>query len=414
MDNVDKKYNHFEMGSVNTMAHGKMQVPNLIFEDGSTVIKDFVSAFTVNTLRTFVRLRSISHNTLILSHNDPDGHGSSATIYFYEMQNDPAVINMDYNFDFSQIKDKLEKADLVYLSDLSLKQNQIDYIVEHTTGIVIWIDHHLSSANVKNPNKDKLYQFIHAEIGISAACLCYLFFKFIQCAITNPIKTPIEEITLDFLIPVYRIRNVTINPVIKEISLYDTFDDDMSLDFLYGFETMIEPNINTDEGLENWKGLLGYHFSYKKDGVFMDVSYYTAVSGALNNVNRIKEIGSYVHRYNANDYARHRKTMLGKFTFTIVKNGKETVYDMVSLNIPCFSMGFGEYLEVADGCIRYYQKSDGTWTYSCYSSKNKDTSIDCEMIASHFGGGGHKHASGWGCQTNMVSAWLNKNTTIRI
>lgn len=417
-----KQFNHFEYRDDSYRYTLKLH-------EGSTLTKDFIKGFTNDTLRAILGIQQRPHKGFIFSHNDPDGHASGAVMLFHDSTSpfeDNNIFNIDYNYDFSTSIDEWKDADIIYITDLSLNQKQIDYIIDHSSGIIVWIDHHESSKYVENSNPKRLYKFIHSEIGISAVCLSYLYVLFMS--IINgkfPIKLD-HEVTLETIIPndllfLNDIKTIpSIPSIITQISLYDTFDDDMSLDFIYGLQTEFEMNINSDVGLREWRNVL-YHFfdNHKgaKGSVFLK---YTIQAKEFENqiriMNHIMEVGKYVHRYTNIDYAKHRKTMLGEFILTVVdtKTNTSTEYNMASLNMPCFSMGFGPYLQTADGCIRYYQTKDGKWTYSCYSNKDSKTAVPCDILAKHFGGGGHKNAAGWSADKNIVAAWLGKNTTIYI
>lgn len=333
-------------------------------------------------------------NVLILSHNDSDGHGSSAVIGLWEkytLNNDITVYNMDgYTFDYSTIKDKLMAANIIYITDLSLAEKQIDYIIENSKGLIVWIDHHLTSLKVPDKDSNRLYRLIRSEDGISAACLCQIFVavmdKLIHKFYSDTIKNePTVSNNKEFIELADRLKMFSLikcPTIIKMISLYDTFNDDMDLRFQYGLQR-IDMNINSDAGLLFWTE--------------------TLQSDDPKIISEIIKNGEIIKEYLDSDWARMRKSMIIDIPVTIITaNGKENK-DLVAMNDNGFSMIFGNLLEERDGCIRYYQKSDGTWSYGIYSSKHRKSSVDCEQFASHFHGGGHKNAAGWSNDYNTIN-----------
>lgn len=336
-------------------------------------------------------------NVLILSHNDSDGHGSSAVIGLWEkytLNNNITVYNMDgYTFDYSTIKDKMMEADVIYITDLSLNEKQIDYIMENSKGVIVWIDHHISSNKVPDKDPNKLHKIIRSEDGISAAGLCQIFVavmnKLVNKFYSDTIKEPSVSHNNDFLELADRLSMFLLTrcpTIIKMISLYDTFHDDMDLRFQYGLQRM-NMNINSDDGLKFWTEALH--------------------STDMKIIGDIINTGEIIKEYLDSDWARMRKSMIIELPVTIVtrKNGKNVKEhkDLVAMNDNGFSMIFGNLLQERDGCIRYYQKGDGTWSYGIYASKHRKTSIDCEQFASHFHGGGHKTAAGWSNDFNTIN-----------
>ena len=105
--------------------------------------------------------------------------------------------------------------------------------------------------------------------------------------------------------------------------------------------------------------------------------------------------GEVIKQYIDSDYARMRKGQLYQFEVDIISDGKHHVRTIAAMNANGFSMLFGGVIEEVDAVIRYYQQSDGKWNYGIYSSKTRPTALNCELIATHYGGGGHRHAAGW-------------------
>lgn len=392
--------------------------PKLVFDD-NMIINDFFKNMTSTFLQEYINLWNHPDlKLLILTHTDADGHGSGALLYKANKTDHlrTHLYNVDYSFDFSSIEDKIKDADLIFITDLSLGQEQISYIEEHAGRKVIWIDHHESSKSIKIKDPNKMYSFIHAEIGVSATLMVWIFLVF-----TTTIQEwlfggeldkggGIPEITADDVkiedikrydvlynyLPV-RGYSITIQvpDIIRLISLYDTFDDSMDIRLTYGI-SYYDFNINSDAGKAFWNNMLGdiRHNMYEK------------CTGDNWKLKELLDKGGIIKQYVDNDYARIRKKQLYTFEVELrIKHGtsiKSETHTVAAMNVNGFSMAFGGVIEDVDACIRYFQKADGTYEYGIYSSKIRPTAINCMQFASAFGGGGHLHAAGWTSKTNDV------------
>jgi len=394
-DRALNKFNKFDLS---------FKVPSqLKMKDGElcrSFLKSFQSDKLLNQLRKYNAQEG--KNKLILSHNDPDGHCSSACIY---LMNDGTtthkVYNIDgYSYDYSDILIQLKEANIIYITDLALKDEQLQYIIDNSSCPIIWIDHHESSLSSKIDQPDRIVKWIHSEIGISAACMCYCNIIFMNALLSSDytileIKRQWETIlgledgkSLQVIVP----------NIVRLISEYDTFHDDMVIQFTYGLQTQ-NIDINTAEGLQFWKDTIGI------GGINL--------SSEL--LSTIYNKGLIIEQYLEKDWERLRKNTLRETTILIKQTDTEEYFATLAImNADVFSMAFGEYLEKCDGCIRYYQKPDGSYTYSIYSSKTRKTSIDCGKFAANFGGGGHKHAGGWTNGHNIMIQFLsNKSSVIK-
>lgn len=409
--------------------NGYNEPSELVFDDRG-IINDFFKNLTSKFLQDYIRLWNHDNlKRLILTHTDSDGHGSGALVYKAQKADhlNTQLYNIGYTFDLTQIEDKIKEADLIFITDLSLTQEQITYIEDTATGKVVWIDHHDSSKKIKVKDNNKFYSFIHAEIGMSAAGLVWLFLVFttaiqewlfggeLDDTTINADNVNVEEIKRRDVIDNYAIstvknrgkdrsedrRVVRFPNIIKMICLYDTFDDNMDRRFSYGF-SFYDFNINSDEGKKFWDTLLGdiAHNMYEPCGQEL--------------LDELIEKGGIVKTYCDNDYARIRKSQLFKFDVELeIKSGvsiRRELHSVAAMNINGFSMAFGPEIDEVDACIRYFQKKDGTFEYGIYSSKIRPTAINCMQFASHFGGGGHLHAAGWNSVGNDVIPMLRHYT----
>lgn len=384
---------------------------NLILGNDSILIQRFFKNMKKIWLKQYLDLYEKDHNILILSHNDADGHASSAVFGVGSGNKNMNIHNIDgYTFDYTTILDQIKKADLIYITDLSLNQKQIDYIVDNSTGLICWIDHHPTSFEV-DIKDNRMYSFLYSEIGISAAALCWVFVNIIDKIFRYD---PFLKNLMSELVDSINIPYINTPSIIRLVSLYDTFHDDMDLTFIYGIEN-VDYDINTTCGRRFWNSCL-YDFSH-------DLRVFTTPSEIQTDITieSILENGKVIKRYMDNKNTKFRKEQLIEVVFHIIDKteGSKKEYDVEAavLNINGHSMAFGPLIESKDICIRYYQRSNGTWNYSAYSSKNKKGSMNCTKFSKYFGGGGHLHASGFTSNDNIVDKWIkeqNKNGNVTI
>lgn len=389
---MERKYNYFEDNS-----------NNLVMEDGE-MQRTFYQNMTNKFLREFLSLYDDNYasniKALFLSHIDADGHGSSAVLSLNIGETKNTVVNLNYGFDFKTIEDKLKEADIVYISDLSPTQDEISYIEDTAKNLVVWIDHHKTSNSVNIKNPDKMYKFIHAEIRVSAMALCWIFSCFMNSIMVHYknksdnfnylSSVNLEEIKQNGIID-YTVLDCP--RIVKLISLYDTFADEMDIRVNYGIY-LYDLNINSDNGFAFWSELI-----------------MKGLDEPQPIIDDILEKGDTIQKYMNSEYARMRKGSLVRCKFIIIRHTSNDVskkeYKIAIMNVNGFSQAFGPIANEVDGCIRFYQTSTGEYSYGCYSDKNNPNYLDCEMLAKHFGGGGHIHAAGWSSKTNLLLSVLN-------
>lgn len=373
---------------------------------------------------------------LILSHNDPDGHLSSAIMAkAFGMLDDAnsevsvKVYNVDYEYDFKHIENDIKEANLIFITDLSLTQEPIDYITSTMTGQLFWIDHHQSSTNVKiNNHKDDVITLIQEESGISAAALCC--FALAQLTLMNYTShrtygDNIKDIAIgdfkeayynnvrDFTLP-NRIVDVVGGDITRNVSWYDTwykndqYKEQMSIKFIYRFQS--QPlDINTIAGIRFWKMIMGLDQGKKDNRSSIEYSNLMNIEGTIINDFLVME--------------HHRCLDKQAIEFTIdvaTPNGssvKHKKYSCLAINANGFSSLFEENAMKYDGLLRYYQQSDGRWNYGLYAeeARGKDKIIDCKTVAEFFGGGGHVNAAGFVTDTNIMDKVIHSSTkTLRV
>lgn len=361
-----------------------------------SIKKSFITNMNPLFLDQIASKNNTVKNALFISHIDADGHSSSAVLSLGMGYNNKTVINVDYGFDFSTIKDKLIMADIIYISDLSPTQSDLDYIADTSQCQIVWIDHHESSKSIKT--KANVYSFIHSVERVSAVALCWSFSAFIKY-MKNYMDNEQYNYTSPQAIEQFKSKEftmVSVPDVVRLISLFDTWADEMDDRINYGLQ-IADMNINSKSGYQMWGLLLSTNRTAASE----------ILTGIINQ-------GDVIKTYDIMQMAKYRKTQLIKCIFHIVrhKDGKtiEKDYNIALMNVNGFSSSFGDVLKEVDGCIRYYQLANGQYSYGCYSNKDNPEALNCEMLAKHFGGGGHIHAAGWTMSGNIVTGITHLNS----
>lgn len=370
-------------------------------------------------------------NILCISHDDADGYASSAiikegfenVILEYDYNGDytdfgtfslkehygstVTVINTgDYYADMSQYKTEIRKADIVFVCDLSFKQEQIDYITEQAN-LFVWIDHHKTSLEVENKDDRTLFKMVWSEPGISAAALCWLFINKWFYGFATEGNACIED-------------DAYYTPsIIKHVSLYDTFHPDAVNEFSYGLHTvdMTKP--------EFWNKLLAPTLRYVVMREHKQLIHYCSEMrdynlpfqcGSVYVDNVILRNGAAAKKWAEDYYEMARKECLVdcfiKIRYKDMDKEKFVIYHIAVMNCHGNSFMFGPEYYNYDAVVKYTINKNFEYKYSMYSNRNpKGDSplIDCSVVAKSFGGGGHAGACGWRSDHNLIKEWVEQN-----
>lgn len=354
-------------------------------------------------------------NVVILHHDDADGLCSAGTIYAFEKTLRHSDITMhcisDYNVNPEIYSESIENADIVYLVDLSFKQHQIDYLVEHSN-IFVWIDHHYTSSLVKIDDKfsNRVLKYIHSEVGVSAAALCWIYAYYMHTLIVGEYEVDDENGTLRFCTDYDGVGIVPIPDIIKTVSLYDTFHPDANHDFSFGIYAS-GLNLNPN-GV--WLDMIDPYF--KRVTNFYTRVDKNALRLAEKTFDEILNNGRAAKRWAESFYARYREGNLITFDLRVIdeKAGTDEVYKIAAMNIDANSLSFGDVYYQVDGVIKFTQTSDGTYNFSMYANLENDHHINCAQVAMSFGGGGHVGAAGWTSKENLVEKFIKNDYIIRV
>lgn len=295
---------------------------------------------------------------LIIHHNDDDGLCGGATIYNFLMEIDVAkdrIVSVctDYS-EGTMMKKVLEKGDIfdmIFIVDISFKLDtiyELKLLSEMSNSIVVWLDHHTSSANVveaiyKDPTIFPDYnKKIIADIDESR-CGALIAFN------------------LFFI-------NEVIPEIIRLIDDYDRwiFSFNSTEPFHYGFHNHFK--LLEDISSSDWKDI---------------------IHGEHENVHDIVNIGETILNDRINEFKNIRD--LSMFTRTITINGIDYVAAFIN-NTSGSSLLFGEEVNNVDIAIKFFLTNELVYKYTISTTKD---SIKCNEIAGYFGGGGHKGVAGF-------------------
>lgn len=355
-------------------------------------------------------------NVVILHHDDADGLCSAGTIYVFEKTLRHSDITMhcisDYDVNPEIYAGSITNADIVYLVDLSFKQHQIDYLVEHSN-VFVWIDHHYTSSLVHIDDKfsNRVFKYIHSEVGVSAAALCWIYVYYMYDLVTGNYEVDDENGTLIFCTDYDDgIDLVPIPDIIKTVSLHDTFHPDANHEFSFGIYSS-GFNLNPDGA---WLDMIDPYFKRVANCYTMPDK--NAFRLAEKTFDDILNNGRASKRWAESFYERYRKENLIKFYLRVInrKDGTDEVYRIAAMNIDANSLSFGDVYYQVDGVLKFTQTSNGTYKYSMYAHLENEHHINCAQIAMSFGGGGHVGAAGWTSKENLVEKFIKNDYVIYI
>jgi oligoribonuclease NrnB/cAMP/cGMP phosphodiesterase (DHH superfamily) len=268
------------------------------------------------------------------------------------------MINYGMKFPFNIIS----KGEKVYIVDYSLSPEEMEQLHEITTDI-IWIDHHVSAIQKL---KDLPFEVvgIRNEEGIAGCMLCYIY---LFC-MTDEDGKVIKEFNPDM------VKNAP--EYVKLISDQDVWK------FEYGERTKL---FNLGFGLSDYNPC--------------DTEWNTLWSNP-DSVNDLIEEGKIVKRFRD----RLAKDYCGSKGFECVFEDHPT-FAMNIAAINNVNSSWFDSLKKSYDILMMFSYNGLKWSYSLYSDK-----VDVSQIATKYGGGGHKGASGFQHDELLVQAAPKKET----
>jgi oligoribonuclease NrnB/cAMP/cGMP phosphodiesterase (DHH superfamily) len=281
----------------------------------------------------------------VIYHNDFDGKASAAIIAKYHRERGDKLKIKDFieiNYNKQLDIGNVWTDELVYIVDYSLKPEEWDMVQKNTSNL-IWIDHHISAIQ-KYSVLDRKLNGIRRD-GTAACELTWEFFY------------PLEDIPY----------------AIKLLGDYDVWAHQ------YGSDT-----INFQNGLKA-------HDTHPLSDIWnnaLDINYKTWT------YDLISYEGNVITSYIKKEYAIISKSYCFEVKFeglnALVCNSHERQSSL-------FDAVYNE--EKHDIMIPFIFDGDN-WVFSLYTIKDD---IDCSVIATKYGGGGHKKAAGF---VSSVIPWI--------
>ena len=402
----------------------EFETPNDI-KTQDAFIDNFAMSVLINFEKVIDNLLDISAtecNFLVLYHSDLDGNASA---YVTDLMIHSIVsrypdlfkcnikydrINYNYNLERCGIKADLEKCDIVFIVDYSLRADnplmKMIYDImtakdsaKHNAKNIIWIDHHDSSTKEPPKDSDLSYlkeirdnflsasiSFVKANIkGLSAAMLCWIICEHIE-AVCN------HDIDIDDLVN-------NIPEMIGFVSLYDTFHPEANPDFYYAIGLLDYDVQSRSEG--SWLDIMDYRKNLFIFNAFIE---YGRIICDNDPLCELLEKGALIRTYVENSHKIYRTNTLMQTTLLFEGNQ----YSVPAINAKGNSFIFGDSYYKNDGVIMYYFNSNGTYTYSFFANENNDNPnrLPCNSIAERLGGGGHKGAAGCTLPINIFEHYI--------
>lgn len=267
---------------------------------------------------------------------------------------DPLVF---LGWDYGDAIPDLTEYDKVIMVDVSFPISNMIDLIKSKGNDFIWIDHHISAIN---NIKDEIVEYPLSPIeGIQNI-------KYAAC-----------ELTWQYFFP-----DKPMPEIVRLLGRYDCFghkgtdEEETVLEFQYAARTFITNYEEAYESLIDW---------------------------GTRNEDAFVEIGQGIHLYLCTEA---KQTYSKAFPIKFYKTDGGKILDFEPYNFLCvnqerfnpINFGIDYHKEGYDGfaCFHYEK---GKWCFSLY---NDNGEVDCSVIAKQYGGGGHKGASGFVCNTKTL------------
>lgn len=288
---------------------------------------------------------------LIVHHNDLDGYVGGG-IYLSAFEESDTLC-ADYGMDIDVIKKNwLDKYGEIVIIDFSFSPEIMTWLQKNKR--VVWLDHHISAMNdAEKFGYDKMEGI--RDNNFSGAELAWKY------CYGDDIPAFVEMVG---------------NFDIFRHAADEKLHQGKVLPFSYG---------------------TNYYFdrfspkTYGKKGSYCSYDYYTNDK----NIESLIRIGTLLYKY---DLQQNKKKM-NKSSFECEVLGLQCV---CINNNSVGSVGLVDYIDFKkhDALIKFHYTGD-KWEYGIYTDKVVRADVDVSVVAKHFGGGGHKSASGFVLDYNL-------------
>ena len=301
---------------------------------------------------------------------DLDGWMSAAIVkYWFEKQLiitnssiDSITDKIDFiGYNYGQPIPDLSEYDKVIMCDISFSIEEMENLRQHLQDNFIWIDHHISAIKSADERTNNYYDGIRDT-------------KFAAC-----------ELTWKYFFP-----NESMPEIVRLLGRYDCFghkgtdEEQKVLEFQYGARAFIK----------DYSG--AYSFLIEE---------LTERTSSI--VDRLHIQGLSIYQYLCTEAKQSYKN---GFEIELKEPwGTEGAYirKFICINKERFNpinFGIDYHADGYDGCACFYY-ANGMWNFSLY---NDNGEVDCSIIATQYGGGGHKGAAGFRLNITEFIKLLNK------
>ena len=301
---------------------------------------------------------------------DLDGWMSAAIVKLWFEQSlvitnsniDSIVDKIDFiGYNYGQPIPDLSKYDKVIMCDISFPYNNMKELYR-SKNTVIWIDHHISAINMLPLSIEGLRDT-----------------KFAAC-----------ELTWEYFLPYQPMPEI-----VRLLGLYDSFqhkgtdEETKVLEFQYGARQCIS---NYEEA---------YSYLLKS---LNPLSEFSCIE------NDIYNNGKKIYQYLCTEAKQSYKNGFAIYFRNDIKRGsviENGILKFICINKERFNpinFGIDYHADGYDGCACFHY-ANGMWNFSLY---NDNGEVDCSVIATQYGGGGHKGAAGFRLNMTEFIKLLNK------
>lgn len=339
-----------------------------------------------------------NYKAVVFHHNDLDGKASGYCVHKFfvepwDLEEDPNLyFKKNYNDPFAF--DVVDQNTIVFVTDLSFTKdtfNQLETLCK-LAHMVIWIDHHQSSKEFIDNNKERVLKLTNlvyfVNIDGCGALLTYCLsklnrevieraqgiyngfdIKFDEKYIAAEINYAFSENDWDFI-------QFIIPKWLFFVDDYDRFklQNELTDSFILGCDqndTSLTKNVNKPDGT--------------KTRIFN--KFWGDLSTNLKSLNKYIENGAIIRSYLD---SRYKRELINAFEFTLpdgvtilCKNAMGNSWNLCD-----------EYYNYPAVCIFSYDGKNGLWKHSIFA-RNHGADFNAAKLCEVFGGGGHAGAAGF-------------------
>lgn len=328
------------------------------------------------------KFTDIPNNRICYHHNDMDGRGAAYCLLRYLIREPNVSSKIFHEMDYTKKLDAENcENKYVYILDLAFSKDTINQILDvcKVAKRVIWIDHHQTSLDVVNANKEefdkieKLNYFLSNKA--SGALLTYLYIK-ADLNLRNNIREIDFDVELDDNNMATMPNNIYDNKIfvhnyLKYIDDYDRWVKKYNpeTDLFINGTKICNTKLHKDNNRVNpfWSKFTNNNSTYTEELI---------------------KAGKIITEFLNIKYESELKADSYESTVDGIK--------FLCMNGHGNSFVFGDRIHDYDAVVLYkFSGRNDKYNYSIYSDANRPTRLNCQKFAEKYGGGGHVGAAGF-------------------